>query len=93
MVKFKKITSKKIISRDEDNEDENYIVVCETKRKNFKIDKFLADYFEDNLAGQLIFISLKNGTAIHLYGSSGFDVFAADAEFHMCLENRYKCDL
>ena len=90
----KKILCKKYLSKVDDSGEENpYVVICSSNRKNFKFKKFLTKYFADEQICQMAFISLKKGTTIQLYDSRGFDVLSADKEFLKMLFNKYKKDI
>ena len=90
----KKILFKKYLSKADDSGEENpYVVICSSNRKNFKFKKFLTKYFADEQICQMAFISLKKGTTIQLYDSRGFDVLSADKEFLKMLFNKYKKDI
>lgn len=79
------------VSRDDDLSDENpYIVVCKTKKANFKQRKFFTEYLRGEHNACIVFFSLKKLSAINFYDNRGFDLFSEDAEFLNLMRERYK---
>ena len=92
---FKKFGLKKVLyknykSKDEDNDEKNYLVVCVTTRNIFNLKKYLADYLEDKQVCQMAFLSLKKGATIQMYDSRGFDLLSIDQDFLQLLYKKYE---
>ena len=87
---LKKILRKKYKSKNEDNDENNYIVVCLTERSSFKFKEFLTDYLEDAPDCEMTFLSLKKGTAIQLPDSRGFNLVSTDQDFLSFLHKKYE---
>lgn len=87
---LKKILRKKYKSKNEDNDENNYIVVCLTEKSSFKFKEFLTDYLEDEQNYQMAFLSLKKGTAIQLPDSRGFNLVSTDQDFLSFLHKKYE---
>ena len=87
---LKKILRKRYKSKNEDNDENNYIVVCLTERSSFKFKEFLTDYLEDEQNCQMAFLSLKKGTAIQLPDSRGFNLVSTDQDFLSFLHKKHE---
>lgn len=90
MFSLKKILKKAYLSRDNEMNDENpYLVVCETKTTNFKKKKYFSDYLRGEQKACMVFISRKKSSALHFYDNRGFDFLSDDEDFLNLINNRY----
>lgn len=88
---LKKLFNKYYVSREDDLEDEQpYVVICQAKKSDFKIKKYLTDYLRGEQNACMIFISRKKSSALHFYDNRGFDFLSEDKNFLQLMFDRYQ---